>query len=193
MKHLMPIFLGVFAAGPAFAHVMPDAAEGALTAGFLHPFLGVDHVLAMVMVGLCAARLGAHRVYMMPAVFVGAMALGFALAHAGFTLPAAEPMILASVVILGLAVALAVQSGPRIVATLAGFFGLFHGYAHGVEIGGALAFVSGLGFTGATILLHGLGIGLGAFAPRLGQRGALLARGLGGLAVAIGAISAFGV
>lgn len=192
MKFLLPIFLGVVAAGPAFAHIGQGDAGASLVAGLLHPLLGVDHLLAIVVAGLWASLLGARAMYMVPAAFIGAMAVGFVLALIGLPLPAVEAMILASVVILGLAVALAVQADPRVFAFMAGCFALFHGYAHGAEIGDASAFRFGIGFVAATATLLAAGIGLGVFATRIGRSGKQIARGLGGLVAIVGAASALG-
>jgi urease accessory protein len=98
----------ILGAGPAFAHLDPGA-HGSFMAGVSHPLLGWDHVLAMVAVGLWAAMIGGRAVLAVPLAFVGAMALGFALALAGAPLPIVEPVVLASVVALGLLVAAAVR------------------------------------------------------------------------------------
>jgi len=162
---------------PAFAHLDP-AEHGSLAAGLSHPLFGLDHILAMVAVGLWAAMLGGRAVLIVPAAFVGTMILGFGLAMAGVTLPFVEPVILASVVILGLVVAAAVRLPTAAGASLVGGFALFHGYAHGGELGAASAFPYLLGFALATAALHALGVGLGLL---LGARSVpAIARLLGG-------------
>ncbi|GAB1364642.1 HupE/UreJ family protein [Rhodobacter sp.] len=192
MRFLLPVILGVVAAGPAFAHIGQGDAGGSLVAGLLHPLLGVDHLLAIVGAGLWASLSGPRAMYMVPACFIGAMALGFVLALMGLPLPAVEAMILASVVVLGLAVALAIGADPRVFACMAGCFALFHGYAHGAEIGDAAAFTFGIGFVGATATLLAAGIGLGDLAGRTGLRGRQVAQGLGGLVAVVAAASALG-
>ena len=173
MKRISIATLAVLFATPALAHVGPGA-PGSLAAGLLHPLSGADHVLAMIAVGLWAAALGGRALWLVPAAFVGTMLAGFGLALAGLALPAVEPMILASTVVLGLALAMALRPSPAAAATLVGAFALFHGHAHGAETGlglgtaGALAF--GGGFTAATALLHAAGAGLGLM---LGARGVL--------------------
>src|SRR5690606_40231034 len=87
-------------ASPAFAHLDP-AEHGSFAAGFTHPLSGADHILAMVAVGLWAAMLGGRALYTVPAAFVGVMLLGFVAAPVGVPLPFVEPVILASVVVLG--------------------------------------------------------------------------------------------
>lgn len=192
MKFLLPVFLGVVAAGPAFAHIGQGDAGGSLVAGLLHPLLGLDHLLAILGAGLWASLSGPRAIHLVPAVFVGAMALGFVLALTGLPLPAVEAMILASVVVFGLAVALALRADPRVFAVMAGCFALFHGYAHGAEIGDASAVRFGIGFVAATAMLLAAGIGLGVLAGRTGLRGRQVARGLGGLVAVLAAASALG-
>ena len=179
-----------FAAGPALAHVDP-LAHGSVAAGFTHPIFGPDHVLAMVAVGLWAAMLGGRAIWAVPAAFVGAMAFGFLLSLAAMPLPMVEPMILTSVIIMGVLVALAIRlpmaAGMALVAALA----LFHGHAHGTEMGGAGALAYLAGFASATTLLHGTGLILGLTLARIAQGVAL--RGFGGTVAALGtALFAFG-
>lgn len=150
----------VAATVPAFAH--PGAGEhGSFTAGLLHPLFGLDHVLAMVAVGLWAAQIGGRAVWIVPAAFVGTMGAGFLLGLSGATLPFVEPAIAASVVVLGLLIAMAVRLPAAAGAAVAGLFALFHGYAHASELGAAGALSFGAGFALATALLHSAGIGLG--------------------------------
>ncbi|MGK7654204.1 HupE/UreJ family protein [Roseovarius sp. B08] len=176
---LVPALL---AAGPALAHLDPGE-HGSFAAGFSHPVFGADHIMAMVAVGLWAASLGGRAFWALPAGFVGAMAGGFVMSLGGVPLPLVEPMILASVLLLGLLIALAARLPLPAAVTIVAAMGLFHGHAHGAEIGsaGALAYVAG--FVVATGVLHALGAAAGWALGRSG--GALLSRGAG-LAVAIG-------
>jgi urease accessory protein len=171
-------------AAPAMAHLDP-AAHGSVAAGFSHPVFGADHVLAMVAVGLWAAMLGGRAIWAVPTAFVGAMAFGFVLSLLGLPLPMVEPLILASVILLGVLVALAVRppmaAGMAVVAVLA----VFHGHAHGTEMGGAGAMAYLAGFASATVLLHAAGLAPGLGLARLSQSMAL--RGMGGFVAAIGA------
>jgi urease accessory protein len=167
---------------PALAHPGHESDAGSLVAGLAHPLLGVDHVLAMVAVGLWAAFLGARAVWMVPAAFLLGMAGGFALAMAGIGLPMAEPGIAASVLVLGVLIAAAVRLPLTPSMLLVSLFAVLHGHSHGVELSGdALAF--SLGFIAATILLHGAGIGLGRV---LAGQCLIVARGLGGVVAGIG-------
>lgn len=175
---------------PALAHVSAtDHAHTDFAAGLAHPFLGVDHILAMVAVGLWASTLGRRGLIAVPAAFVGVMVLGFLAALGGLSLPLVEPVILASVAVLGLAIAFALPVSPLFGAAVAGFFGFFHGYAHGAEIGGAHMLTYGAGFVLATVVLHAVGLGLGVGAGRLMNAKA----GRLSLRVAGGAIAAWGL
>jgi len=188
---MTPIFrLTAFAAplllaSPAFAHLDPSQ-HGSFAAGFTHPVFGLDHILAMVAVGLWAVVLGGRALWALPAAFVGAMALGFGLSLAGLPLPLVEPMILASVLALGGLTALALPIALPIAAAIVGALALFHGHAHGSEMAGATALAYLAGFATATALLHGAGVVLarpmGLIAARVA--GGLIA--LGGAALVIG-------
>lgn len=178
--------LGLSAA-PAFAHLDP-AGHGSFAAGFSHPLFGPDHILAMVAVGLWAALLGGRSLWLVPAAFVGTMVSGFALALAGVSLPFVEPVILASVVVIGLLAAVALKVPAASAMMMVGFFALFHGYAHGGEMGSATALAYGSGFAAATALLHGAGIAAGLGIGRLvgGHSGATVTRMAGGLTALTG-------
>ena len=119
--------------GAALAHTGAGATSG-FAHGFVHPIGGLDHVLAMVAVGLYAALLGGRALWLVPATFVGAMALGGALGMAGLALPYGEIGIALSVIALGLAVALRISLPVLIATALAGLFAIFHGHAHGAEM-----------------------------------------------------------
>ena len=174
-------------ATPALAHLNPGE-HGSFAAGFSHPLFGADHILAMIAVGLWAWQIGGRAVALVPAAFVGTMLLGFALALAGVSLPFVEPAILASVVALGLLVALAVRLPVAGSAAVVAAFALFHGHAHGGEIGAATQFAYGAGFALATALLHAAGIALGYGLGKLASsRGHALTRLLGGLTALAGA------
>ena len=178
----------VATAAPAFAHLDP-VAHGSFMAGVTHPLSGADHMLAMIAVGLWAVQIGGGARWTVPAAFVSLMALGFALALAGAPLPFVEPGILASVIGLGLLVALAVRVPTAISAAIVGVFALFHGHAHGGELGAATALTFGLGFIAATALLHAAGVGLGM---AIGGRSQIVTRALGVATAVGGAWLAFG-
>jgi len=180
---------------PAFAHADP-VAHGSFLAGFTHPLTGLDHILVMVAVGLWAATIGGRALWVVPTAFVGTMGVGYLLSLAGVSLPLVEPVILASVVALGLVVAMALKVPPAAAAILVGIFALFHGHAHGGEIGAATAVSFGFGFAIATAGLHAAGLGLGiALGKGLGFgeiAGKVIARILGAGAAITGLVLAFG-
>jgi urease accessory protein len=156
-------------ATPAFAH--PDI--GHLTGfahGFLHPFDGADHVLAMVAVGLLAARLGGAALALVPLSFLAMMTAGGVLGAAGVPIPLAEAGIGLSVVALGASLALQLRIPLVGAMAFAGLCAMFHGHAHGSEMPAATsAFGYGIGFVLATGLLHLAGIAVGFGLARLSE------------------------
>lgn len=166
--------------GIALAHAGHAPDGGAFTSGLLHPIGGIDHLLAMVAVGIWAASLGGTSRWALPATFVAAMVLGAGLGLAGVTLPLVEPLILASSIVIGLVLALALRPGKTVALAATALFGLMHGYAHGAEAPaeGLLAF--GAGFVLATAALHLGGLALGRLAAVrwLGAATALAGLGL---------------
>jgi urease accessory protein len=192
MIRRIPLALAALAvtALPAFAHLNPEE-HGSFMAGFSHPLFGLDHILVMVAVGLWAAQIGGKALWGVPAAFVTTMAVGFGLALAGIDLPFVEPAILASVVAIGLLVAMAVKLDTAASAAIVATFALFHGHAHGGELGSAGAFEFGVGFVVATALLHIAGIGFGLGIARL-SGGAIAARILGAITALTGLVLAFG-
>ena len=183
---LIAVLLSLMAS-PAFAHLNP-AEHGSFAAGFTHPLSGADHILAMVAVGLWASMLGGRALVVVPLSFVGVMLLGFVAALGGVSLPYVEPVILASVIVLGLLVAMAFRASTLTAALIVGFFAFFHGYAHAGEIGSAAFLSYGAGFALATALLHAAGIGVGLAAGRLlqGRTGQIVMRIAGGFAALSG-------
>ena len=137
-----------------------------LAHGAAHPLLGLDHVLAMLAVGVWAALIGGRALWSVPSGFVAAMVAGFIMARAGLSLPALEPVIAASGLVLGLAAALAWRAPGPVAVALAAFFGLFHGAAHGGELGEATAAGFAMGFFVVTAALHAGGAVLAIFAAR---------------------------
>jgi len=153
--------------------------------GLAHPVTGLDHICAMVAVGLWAAQRGGRALWLVPSVFVSVMALGGALGMAAVPIPFVEPGIAASVLVLGVLIAAAVRLPLPASALLVGVFAVFHGYAHGVEMpGSASGLACGLGFVAATASLHLLGIGFGLLAQRFAS--ARLVRCAGGAIAACG-------
>jgi urease accessory protein len=165
-------------AGPAFAHADPSV-HGSAFAGLAHPFLGADHLLAMVAVGVLAATQGRAALWALPAAFVGGMAGGIALGALGVALPFVEPVILASILALAALVVSSARLPVALGATMIAAFGLAHGSAHGLEMGSAAALPFALGVLGATAVLHAAGVGLGMVLMRHGPALRLLGAGLG--------------
>lgn len=172
----------LLAAGGAHAHEAAGVAGG-LVAGLSHPVLGPDHLLAMLAVGLWGAQIGGAQVWTLPVAFPLVMSLGAALGIAGVTLPAVEPAIALSVLVLGLAILAAWKAPAWAALGIAAAFALFHGHAHGVELPGLADPVAyGAGFVAATGAIHCAGILIGRALQGIAD--GWLARGLGG---AIGA------
>jgi len=173
----------VLAVGPALAHPGHEAS------GFLHPLTGLDHLLAMVGVGLWAALLASRMpaaAVLVPAAFLGMMATGAAAGFAGIKLPLVEAVILASVFVIGGLIIGAVRLPVAWAMAVVGLFAVFHGYAHALESPEAGAGSYILGFLAATALLQGLGVGLGWTVRRL--LGDLGVRAFGGVMLAAGAV-----
>jgi urease accessory protein len=135
---------------------------GGFVSGFRHPLTGLDHIVAMVAVGLWGAYLGAPAMWLLPVVFPVVMALGGALGVLGVPLPGVETCIALSGIMLGLAVALKARPPLWVAAVMVGFFAIFHGHAHGTELPAAAnAMTYAIGFVIATGLLHLSGIAFG--------------------------------
>ena len=144
-----------------FAHTRGGEAAG-LLAGLSHPVSGLDHVLAMVAVGLWGAQLGPPAVWLLPVAFPMVMALGGTLGLVGVHLPGVEIGIALSAIGLGAAVLFEAKPKLGVAAALVGFFAIFHGHAHGTELPqGANGLLYSIGFVVATGLLHLAGIGIG--------------------------------
>ena len=180
--------LAVFWASTALAHPGHDHAAN-FQAGFAHPLTGMDHMLAMVSVGLWAAVRGGKAVWAWPLAFLTAMTAGGALGLAGVQLPLAEPAILASVIVLGILVAAAVRAPLLAGAALIALFGLAHGYAHGAEAPAGAAASYALGFLIVTAGLHLAGVAAGLGLPHLKQP--LLVRLMGAGAALGGLVMVF--
>lgn len=174
---------------PALAHTGLEHAVS-FASGFKHPWTGLDHMLAMVAVGLWAGLNGGRALWAWPAAFVGVMAAGGAIGIAGVPMPMVELGILASVIVLGLLVLTAAKLPLALGAALVAAFALLHGHAHGAELPAQAAAVTyAAGFALATALLHGVGLGVaylgGSDAGRLLVRGAGALVAVAGVALAV--------
>ena len=153
----------------AAAHPGHDGAPGFIH-GFLHPLGGLDHILAMVAVGLFAARLGGRALWLVPASFVVTMAAAGVAGMAGLALPSVEAGIALSILVLGAAIALEATMPVAAAMGLVAFFAVFHGHAHGTEMPQTMSGLAyGTGFVAATAALHALGIGLGLVIGRTSE------------------------
>jgi urease accessory protein len=173
-----------FAAPVAMAHTGHGVAGAA--SGFAHPFAGLDHLLALFAIGAWAAQQEGRARWSVPLAFIAAMAVGALAGVSGFALPSVEPMIAASVVALGLAVAAGLRTPLYAGVGVAALFAVFHGHAHGTEVAHAplAAYLGGMLL--ATALLHGAGFatGLAIRATALRWTGAAVAAGGVGLMLA---------
>jgi urease accessory protein len=180
-------------ATPAFAHVGATS-TASFVAGVSHPLTGIDHVAVMVAVGMWAALKGGRAFWVWPMAFVGAMLIGGALGMANVPLPYVESAVAASVMALGILVALAIDLPVWAGALLIGAFAVFHGHAHGSEITETISGVEYMvGFAVATASLHALGITFALLMTRVHLRrvirGAGLACALAGAVLFAGAFS----
>ena len=176
-------------AAPALAHT--GGVAGGFLSGVTHPLFGVDHVVAMVAVGLWGAFLGAPAIWLLPIAFPLVMAFGGMLGILGMPLPAVEIGIALSAIVLGVMVATSARPPLWIAATIVGAFAIFHGHAHGAELPpGANAAAFSLGVVIATGLLHLTGIAFGLVthwpAGRIAVRSAGAAIALVGIAFLTG-------
>jgi urease accessory protein len=161
---------------PAFAHLEQGQAVGFLT-GLRHPWSGLDHVLAMIAVGLWGAQLGNPALWLLPVTFPMMMSVGAMMGLIGMGLPGVEVGIAVSALLLGGMVMGEVRPKLAVAVLLVGFFAVFHGHAHGTELPpGQSGLLYSMGFVIATGCLHGMGIGIGLVhrwhAGRLALRGA---------------------
>ena len=181
MKRILPVLFLIPA--PAMAHGLHDT--GTLMAGAFHPIGGADHVLAMLAVGLLAAQLTGRALWALPASFVGSMLVGGAMGAAGLPFPAVEPMILASIIILGVLVALATRLPMPALLAMTAAFGAAHGWAHGAEGPETGLALYATGFAVTTALLHLAGLALGRGLPVLALWGLGAGTAVSGLALAM--------
>lgn len=158
---LPPALVTLTCPAVAFAHQDASAAAG-LVSGLHHPVSGLDHILAMVCVGLWGAQLGAPAVWVLPVAFPMMMAVGGFMGLIGIPLPGVEVGIALSAIVLGAMVVGKVRPPLWAASILVGIFAIFHGHAHGTELPeGASGLLYSLGFVISTGLLHAAGIGLG--------------------------------
>ncbi|WP_025660513.1 HupE/UreJ family protein [Rhizobium sp. IBUN] len=177
----------VLAPSLAFAHTGTGQTIG-FAHGFTHPVSGLDHVLAMILVGVLACQLGGRALWLVPTTFVSVMAIGGALGMMGISVPFVEAGIAFSVIVLGAVVALDIRAPLAIAAGVVGLFAVFHGHAHGSEMPAAAGGVAyAAGFMLATATLHIAGIALGYLLAKMSERqGSIVMRSAGGTAALAG-------
>jgi urease accessory protein len=178
VRKIRVLLLLLLASGAALAH--PGHAQGGFAAGLIHPLLGADHLLAMLAVGFWAGRFSGGARWLLPVIFVACMGLG-----AFVSLPYVEPAIALSLLVLGLAVAIAMRVDPWIGALPVAVFALYHGQAHFSEVpaGASLAgFAAGVLIATASLHLTGM-----VAALQLARVSAWLPRAFGALTVLVGA------
>lgn len=164
---------------------MGTGLPGGFASGFRHPFTGWDHLLAMVSVGIWGAYLGRPLIYALPVIFPVVMVIGAVLGMFAVPLPLPALGVAASVLVLGLCIALAVRAPVWVACAIVATFAIFHGYAHGVELPSAADPVGySVGFVLATGILHVFGIGIGLLNER--QHGVLVTRSMGAVVAAAG-------
>jgi urease accessory protein len=188
MRLLLALAILIVTPGLAFAHTGIDHGAGFFH-GLAHPVGGLDHILAMVAVGVFAFVLGGRALWLVPLSFVGAMVAGFALGLAQVQLPFVELAIAFSSVAIGGAAALGRPMPVGAAMALVGVFAIFHGHAHGAEMplaAGGLAYA--LGFIAATALLHLAGIAAAFGVARLSARFGKTTARLAGAAFALGGV-----
>lgn len=187
MRAALPLGLVALAApSAACAHLVRGEAVGFIS-GFEHPISGLDHIVAMIAVGLWGAQLGRPAIWLLPVTFPLVMAFGGFLGLIGVPLPGSEVAIALSGVVLGAAVLAEFRPPLWVAAMLVGAFGLFHGYAHGAELPpGENALLYSLGFVLATGLLHATGIAMGLV--HRWPWGRLALRGTGAAVLSCGAV-----
>ena len=170
---------GLACCSTAGAHTGTGLAGG-FVPGFMHPFTGLDHLLAMICVGLWGAFLGPPLIQVLPVVFPAMMVGGAALGMLGVPVPPVEAGIALSVLVLGGCIALAIRAPVWAASLIVAAFAVFHGYAHGKELPSAADPIGySAGFTLATGTLHVLGIGIGCLRGRPG--GAVAIRSMGAI------------
>jgi urease accessory protein len=189
-QRALPLLLIFLLPSLAQAHPGAPGHTHGFSNGILHPLTGLDHICAMIAVGLWAAQRGGRALWLVPATFVSVMIAGgiLGMGHAG--IPYVEQGIAASVLVLGVLIAAAVRLPVVASAAIVGLFALFHGYAHGAEMPAtASGLAYGIGFVIATASLHLCGIGLGLLAKRFAS--ANLIRYAGGAIAACGVYLCF--
>jgi len=191
-RTLYSVLCVALSVGTAWAHTGVGPTAG-IAYGIAHPFSGLDHVLAMLLVGLLAVQIGGRAIWALPLAFVAMMVVGGVLGMVGVAMPFVEVVIALSVLVLGGVLALGWTPPVALAIAAAGIFAVFHGHSHGTEMRyGLSALGYGSGFVVATLVLQATGLLLG-FGLRQIKVGALALRFAGGSAAAVGVLMLIGV
>jgi len=183
-KRALTILLSLGWAQVAWAHVEGGQAAVVIT-GLQHPWSGLDHVLAMIAVGLWGAQMGSPALWLLPIAFPMMMAMGAMMGLLGIPLPGVEIGIALSAIVLGTMILAEVRPKLAVAIAMVGIFAIFHGHAHGTELpAGQSGLLYSMGFVIATGCLHGVGIALGLI-NRL-PAGKMALRGAGAFIAAMG-------
>jgi len=176
LASVLTIFFSLGWAQVTWAHIEGGQAAGFIT-GLQHPWSGLDHVLAMIAVGLWGAQLGNPAIWLLPIAFPMMMAMGATMGLLGIPVPGVEIGIALSAIVLGTMILVEVRPNLAVAIAIVGVFAIFHGHAHGTELPlGQSGLLYSMGFVIATGCLHALGIALGLVnglpAGKLALRGA---------------------
>jgi urease accessory protein len=183
-KSTLTILFNLVCAQTAWAHVEGGQAAGFIT-GLQHPWSGLDHVLAMIAVGLWGAQLGSPALWLLPIAFPMMMAMGAMMGLMGIPVPGVEIGIALSAIVLGMMIFVEVRPKLAVAVAMVGIFAIFHGHAHGTELPeGQSGLLYSMGFVIATGCLHGVGIAIGLVNGL--PAGKLVLRGAGSFIAAMG-------
>ncbi|MEM7617649.1 MAG: HupE/UreJ family protein [Pseudomonadota bacterium] len=177
MKRFILVFIPLLLFLPqySFAHIGGHGHISGFWAGISHPVLGLDHLLAMVSVGIISAQIAGRAIWIIPLTFVIVMAIGGAFGMMDIGLFAIEPGIALSVIMLGLAITQGKKIAMKFILAMVAFFAIFHGYAHGLEIPQfASSWLYIIGFMLGTAILHILGVLIGIFANKFNNGATIL-------------------
>lgn len=191
IKRIVPLAALIVLANTQMASAHVGHPHSGFADGVLHPITGLDHILAMVGVGLWASQIGGRARWIVPAAFVGSMVLGGVLQRMGVNIPQVETGIATSVLVIGLLIAAAAKLPIWAASVIVGLFALCHGAAHATEFEGSSAVLYSIGFILATTALHAAGIALGIMANK--ARGPLFVRFAGGAMAACAVLIFTGV
>ncbi|MCK5167078.1 MAG: HupE/UreJ family protein [Rhodospirillaceae bacterium] len=187
MKRLFFVIAAILAlvSSPVLAHTGAGSVSD-ISAGFGHPIGGIDHVLAMLAVGILAAQLGGKSLWFVPAAFVGMMVVGGLLGISGVPVPFVELGIVGSIIVLGGAIAAGRKIPMSLAMSMVGLVAIFHGHAHGTEMPANISAIEySIGFIAATSLLHAFGISLIIGARKVAKETASIAIRVSGGSIAV--------